>query len=419
MPLITRANIPRSQLVTDPVGTLLRSGLGGLQLGQGIASAVQKGKSHQQEQQQKQQSNALAKQALGLGEDDSPQVRQNALASLAATDPNRADRVLGFQANVRNRLIQADERSRSSMIEGALEARLSNDPVGVLRRRRESLGAQGLPTAETDSVISQFESGDQQGALDTLDSAISFGQSIGVIKRPASEESTTLIKNLEAAGIEKGSPEFAQAVLSSILDAPSEDELGIKRATLDIRKEEQRQRALDRDIVRETNEIKRDELRERLAQSKQKSESLKKQKQFDEDSSLATIDQTIGTVDDLLASEGLSSAAGIDANFPTIAGSKAANFEAKLETLQSQAFLSQVEKLKGLGALSENEGKKLASAIGAISLDMSDRSLRESLRQIRTTLEDSKDRFQRKIGVDTDEKVGDVFTIDGFEVEVE
>jgi hypothetical protein len=281
------------------------------------------------------------------------------------------------------------------------------------------LADQGLSTAETDSVISQFESGDQQGALDALDSAISFGQSTGVIKQLKAEESTDIVRNLEAAGIQRGTPEFKDAILQSVLKTPSEAELGIKRETLDIRREEQKQRSLDRDLARETNELKRDELREKIAQSKEKSETLRREKEFGEETAVATADQTINTVDSLLESPGLSSAAGIEANIPfTIAGSKAADFEAKLETLQSQAFLSQVEKLKGLGALSEGEGKKLTSAIGSLNTNMSDDALRKSLSEVRASLEESKARLERKFGK-KEEKAGNSFVIDGFQVEVE
>jgi len=86
--------------------------------------------------------------------------------------------------------------------------------------------------------------------------------------------------------------------------------------------------------------------------------------------------------------------------------------------LQSQAFLSQVEKLKGMGALSENEGKKLASAIGSLNTDMSDDALRKSLSEVKVSLEESKVRLERKFGK-KEEQAGNSFVIDGFQVEVE
>lgn len=123
---------------------------------------------------------------------------------------------------------------------------------------------------------------------------------------------------------------------------------------------------------------------------------------------VATIDQALNSVDSLLGTKvdpnnptaartdedpGLASAVGLSSILPTRPGSDAANFEARLDTLKAQSFLPQVALLKGAGALSDAEGKKLSDSIGALSTKMSEDAFRKSLSEIRTTFAASKERI--------------------------
>lgn len=123
---------------------------------------------------------------------------------------------------------------------------------------------------------------------------------------------------------------------------------------------------------------------------------------------VATIDQALSSVDSLLGTKvdpknptgkrldedpGLEGAVGFSSIFPTAPGSKSADFEARLDTLKAQSFLPQVALLKGAGALSDAEGKKLSDSIGALSTKMSEEAFRKSLGEIRTTFAASRDRL--------------------------
>ena len=118
--------------------------------------------------------------------------------------------------------------------------------------------------------------------------------------------------------------------------------------------------------------------------------------------SVSQIESTLGTIDRVRNHPGLESAAGISSLFPTLPGTDAAGFEAQLETLQSQQFLSAVSQMKGMGALSENEGKKLSSSIGALNISMSDKELKTEMDRIHkiTTkgLDKMKSRLPKKEG---------------------
>jgi hypothetical protein len=64
-----------------------------------------------------------------------------------------------------------------------------------------------------------------------------------------------------------------------------------------------------------------------------------------------------------------------------------ANFEETLNTLTSQVFLSQVSKMKGLGALGVAEGEKLMRGLGSLSLRQTPKQLRLVFKQIRESLD--------------------------------
>lgn len=94
----------------------------------------------------------------------------------------------------------------------------------------------------------------------------------------------------------------------------------------------------------------------------------------------------IRSVDDLIADPGRSWGTGLSSVANVIPATPGRDFAAKLDTLKSQAFLPAVAQLKGMGALSDAEGKKLTAAIGALEPTMSEGAFLKSLEQIRTDL---------------------------------
>lgn len=104
-------------------------------------------------------------------------------------------------------------------------------------------------------------------------------------------------------------------------------------------------------------------------------------------SQIASFDTMLGTLDRLGAHPGLSKSVGLMGALPTIPGSDSANFQAELNTFQSQAFIPMVAQLKGMGALSDAEGKKLTQAVGALDLKMGEKAFRESVSRIKADME--------------------------------
>lgn len=155
----------------------------------------------------------------------------------------------------------------------------------------------------------------------------------------------------------------------------------------EIQRAELQDKILDRQIARETNQIKLDELKQKQADVRQKAEIAKADRQAAAQGAVDTFSTALDSLGEIEKSPGLSKAVGVRSAFPTVPGSDAANFEARLDTFKAQTFLPMVASLKGMGALSDAEGKKLSDAVGALSPKMSEDAFRSSIGKIRTQLE--------------------------------
>lgn len=102
---------------------------------------------------------------------------------------------------------------------------------------------------------------------------------------------------------------------------------------------------------------------------------------------IASFDTMLGTLDRLAKHPGLKRSVGVMSKLPTMPGSDSANFQAELETFKSQAFVPMVAQLKGMGALSDAEGRKLTAAVGALDPNMGEKAFRESIDRIMRDME--------------------------------
>ncbi|HAV9298723.1 TPA: acyltransferase [Escherichia coli] len=155
----------------------------------------------------------------------------------------------------------------------------------------------------------------------------------------------------------------------------------------EIQRAELQEKALDRQIARESNQLKLEELKQKQADVRQKADIARADRQAAAQGAVDTFSTALDSLNEIEKSPGLSKAVGIRSAFPTVPGSDAANFEARLDTFKAQTFLPMVQSLKGMGALSDAEGKKLSDAVGALSPKMSEKAFRDSIGKIRNQLE--------------------------------
>jgi hypothetical protein len=148
-------------------------------------------------------------------------------------------------------------------------------------------------------------------------------------------------------------------------------------------------------IARETNALKREEL---IIARDQKVQGLA----ADYQGALDNADRLLNTVDGLLNTPAnvIESATGpISSRFVPTFDQDTADFEEAVEGLKSQAFLSQVAQIKGMGALSNAEGEKLSAALGNLSLRQSRARLVANLQEIQRLTLKGRRNLETRYGV--------------------
>lgn len=159
--------------------------------------------------------------------------------------------------------------------------------------------------------------------------------------------------------------------------------------------------AMNANINRETNDLKRQEQQFKLQEKQDKRDAALNTKVAEVESGRATIDNFLNTADKILKTPGnvVESATGtVSTVLPTFFESTA-DFEETLKTLGSQAFLSQVPAMKGLGALTEAEGRKLESSLANLSTRQSPQKLLENVQEAQRLMLKARSNLSTKYGV--------------------
>ena len=117
-------------------------------------------------------------------------------------------------------------------------------------------------------------------------------------------------------------------------------------------------------------------------------------------SSMADLDRLGASANELLMHKGLGGITGIQGAFPNIPGGKAADAEAKLETLKSQVGFGVLQAMRNasktggaLGNVSDAEGKRLEANLAALAKAQSIEQFQESLKKIVDFTQGAKDRL--------------------------
>jgi hypothetical protein len=155
------------------------------------------------------------------------------------------------------------------------------------------------------------------------------------------------------------------------------------QSDIDIAKQNSRIAAMNAATAKEGNALKRQENEIKLKEMIDKRDATVREKVAEVESARGDMDNFLNTADRILKTPKniVGSAAGpISSRMPTLS-QDTADFEALVETLGSQAFMSQIPKMKGAGALSEKEGDKLQSSLQNLSLKQSPERLIENVKE--------------------------------------
>lgn len=170
---------------------------------------------------------------------------------------------------------------------------------------------------------------------------------------------------------------------------------------IEISKENTRIAALNAKIGQERNDMERQKLGIILDKLTQQRDEKVRAAAASAESGRGTIDNTLQTItrigqfsddviDDMLGP--------IDSRLPTFK-QKTADLEALVDQLGSQAFLSQVGQMKGMGALTEIEGAKLQAAAGNLSKTQSKSQFKANLAEIQRLMTNARKNLATKYGV--------------------
>lgn len=174
-------------------------------------------------------------------------------------------------------------------------------------------------------------------------------------------------------------------------------EIGLTKASTQLK-------YLEAKEVKELNPLKKQKLQIEINGLKTEINSKTNEKVAGLNTGRETIDNMTNTIDKLLKSEALDSIVGPNASYLPVflMSPKQADANALLETLKSQTFLSQVSTMKGMGALSDAEGKKLQAGVANLERAQSPEQLRASLKTVRTIMSNARRNLEVKYGVGGD-----------------
>jgi len=137
------------------------------------------------------------------------------------------------------------------------------------------------------------------------------------------------------------------------------------------------------------NSIRESSLQLKQDQANEKKQAAERQQQ----GIVASFDSALDTLNTIANHPGKKAAVGFGgAQLSMIPGTDAAGFAAQLETFKAQTFLPQVQALKGMGALSDAEGKKLTAAVGALTQSMKQSEFDSQVEKIKRDLEAARSR---------------------------
>ena len=153
-------------------------------------------------------------------------------------------------------------------------------------------------------------------------------------------------------------------------------------------------------IGKTTNDLKRQELELKVDEMKQKRDSAVREKAAEVESARFSIDNMLNTTERILKNPSLNSVLGtVQGRVPVVFSDEAQDAVALIETLGSQAFLSQLPLIKGTGNLSNAEGDKLQSSLQNLSRVQSEKQFRENLNESRRLLIKARGNVSTRYGV--------------------
>ncbi|BDA93747.1 DNA injection protein [Citrobacter freundii] len=313
---------------------------------------------------------------------------RDALRQLAATNPDQIETIrkgMGF--------VDADRNQAMGDMSARLNIAAAQGPDAVMRE-----------LATHQNTLQQIGVSPEQAWQTYQQSPEGFSQLTDLIGMHAvgPEKYFDIQDKIAGRDIDRG--KLAETIRSNqASEAVQWANNNIAQQNVNLRRMELDDKKYDRQIANETNAIKLADLQDKRQQNQQAIEQAKRDKADAYNAGIDTLSRTIDTATKVLNSPGFTGYFGTNLNPLSsryIPGTDAADTEALVDTLKSQGFMSGIQQMKGMGALSNAEGQKVMDAIGNLSASQSEKSARAAINTIISTTQRAQQRMQQKYGKD-------------------
>jgi len=151
------------------------------------------------------------------------------------------------------------------------------------------------------------------------------------------------------------------------------------------------------------SDVQRQLIEQRIEDLKTKASEKQQTLESQAQGRVAAFDSALDTLDLLSKHKGKKDVVGSLSGgvLSAIPGTDAAGFASQLETFKAQTFIPQVAALKGMGALSDAEGKKLTAAVGALDPKMKLSEFNDAITKIKNELTAARQRASMLPGMNT------------------
>jgi hypothetical protein len=312
----------------------------------------------------------------------------NQAASYGQMDPLQAARAAVYYGG--NRLAQAGAQALGV-----------EDPQLKLQSMRQQV-LQGLDPNDVNSITKAAQAlaqaGDQQGAMQLAQRALEIRNVESQISGRTEEKQAQRAMQMQMAQ-EKN--QTAREIAAERAQTSKDIAADRNAIMAEIAKANASLRGANSDVQRQLIEQRIQDLQ---AKADEKQQALQTQAQ----GRVAAFDSALGTLDILDKHPGKKSVVGTLSGgvLSVIPGTDAAGFATQLETFKAQTFIPMVSALKGMGALSDAEGKKLTAAVGALDPKMKLSEFNAAVARIKADLEAARQRAMQMPGTSTQQPAG-------------
>lgn len=240
------------------------------------------------------------------------------------------------------------------------------------------------------------------GGKDAAETLSKFGT-----EQRAAEQAPGALRKVNADATAAEADATTKAVAAKFAEPQAIKDLELKgwnveniKSEIGYRKEANRIAAMNASAARETNDLKRKELQLEIDKRKQSLDQSIRDKTADVQSATGTIDNLLNTVDRIKQNPKLNDVLGsIEGRLGSYVSDDGSDAIALIDTLGSQAFLSQIPAMKGTGSLSEREGDKLQSSLQNLSRTQSEEQFRTNLDEVQRLMLKARKNIETRYGI--------------------